>query len=180
MNRHLFQSYCSALVFAPEKSIIRASFEEYIPAWIQIKPKVQAYWSAALQTLEGHSGSVRSVAFSPDGKQVNTPLLVSNDWIVEEDMKILWLPPDYRSPSCIAVWNRNLVLGYQSGRLSLLGFQDEYKFYNIDQSTKLIIIYILGALNIIIFLLFPLYFIEGPRGVYFLIVYRYYSVTRIF
>jgi WD40 repeat protein len=25
---------------------------------------------AALQTLEGHSGSVRSVAFSPDGKQV--------------------------------------------------------------------------------------------------------------
>jgi WD40 repeat protein len=31
---------------------------------------VQAYWSAALQTLEGHLGSVHSVAFSPDGKQV--------------------------------------------------------------------------------------------------------------
>jgi WD40 repeat protein len=31
---------------------------------------VQADWTAALQTLEGHSGLVTSVAFSPDGKQV--------------------------------------------------------------------------------------------------------------
>ncbi len=31
---------------------------------------MQAYWSAVLQTLEGHSSWVRSVAFSPDGKQV--------------------------------------------------------------------------------------------------------------
>ena len=29
-----------------------------------------ADWSAALQTLEGHSSDVSSVAFSPDGKQV--------------------------------------------------------------------------------------------------------------
>src|SRR5271168_1803056 len=64
------QIYCSALVFAPEKSIIRRQFEEYIPPWIQRKPKVQANWNAALQTLEGHSSGVWSVAFSPDGKQV--------------------------------------------------------------------------------------------------------------
>ena len=31
---------------------------------------MQAHWNAALQTLEGHTGSVSSVAFSPDGKQV--------------------------------------------------------------------------------------------------------------
>jgi WD40 repeat protein len=31
---------------------------------------VQAHWSAALQTLEGHRDLVSSVAFSPDGKQV--------------------------------------------------------------------------------------------------------------
>ena len=35
-----------------------------------MKPRVQVNWSAVLQTLEGHSGSVTSVAFSPDGKQV--------------------------------------------------------------------------------------------------------------
>jgi WD40 repeat protein len=64
------QLYCSALVFAPEKSIVRRQFTDYSPPWIESKPKVQENWSAALQTLEGHSGSVKSVNFSPDGKQV--------------------------------------------------------------------------------------------------------------
>ncbi|KAH8585978.1 putative F-box and wd40 domain protein [Bisporella sp. PMI_857] len=64
------QLYCSALVFAPGNSIVRKQFENYIPSWIQTKPKVQAHWNAALQTLEGHSGWVRSVAFSPDGQRV--------------------------------------------------------------------------------------------------------------
>ncbi|PVH69315.1 HET-D [Cadophora sp. DSE1049] len=64
------QAYCSALVFAPEKSIIRETFEECIPSWIQRKPRVEAHWTAMLQTLEGHSGAVMSVAFSPNGKQV--------------------------------------------------------------------------------------------------------------
>jgi WD40 repeat protein len=31
---------------------------------------VQRNWSAALQTLEGHTAYVKSVAFSPDGTQV--------------------------------------------------------------------------------------------------------------
>jgi WD40 repeat protein len=35
-----------------------------------MKLRVQANWSAALQTLEGHSSEVTSVAFSPDGKLV--------------------------------------------------------------------------------------------------------------
>ena len=62
--------YCSALVFAPENSIVRRKFKGYIPDWIQLKPKVQAHWNAALQALEGHTSWVTSVAFSPDGKQV--------------------------------------------------------------------------------------------------------------
>ncbi|KAK6605156.1 Vegetative incompatibility protein HET-E-1-like protein 15 [Botrytis cinerea] len=64
------QSYCSALVFAPEKSIVRTTFEKCIPPWIQKKPIIKPYWNAMLQTLEGHKGHVNSVAFSPDGKQV--------------------------------------------------------------------------------------------------------------
>ncbi|OCL03660.1 hypothetical protein AOQ84DRAFT_418461, partial [Glonium stellatum] len=56
------QLYCSALIFAPEKSIVRRRFEKCIPTWIQRKPRVQANWSAALQTLEGHSSWVTSVA----------------------------------------------------------------------------------------------------------------------
>ncbi|KAH6714535.1 vegetative incompatibility protein HET-E-1 [Leptodontidium sp. MPI-SDFR-AT-0119] len=70
IERTPLQLYCSALIFAPEKSTVRETFERYIPDWIQLKPKVQAYWNAALQTLEGHSNCVNSVAFSPDGTQV--------------------------------------------------------------------------------------------------------------
>ncbi|KAH9203396.1 WD40-repeat-containing domain protein, partial [Leptodontidium sp. 2 PMI_412] len=64
------QAYCSALVFAPEKSIIRETFETCVPHWTLRKPRVEAHWSATLQTLEGHSSGVKSVAFSSDGKQV--------------------------------------------------------------------------------------------------------------
>ncbi|TGO84389.1 hypothetical protein BPOR_0510g00050 [Botrytis porri] len=64
------QIYCSALVFAPEESIIRKTFQECIPNWIYTISRTRSNWSAALQTLEGHSDSVYSVAFSPDGKVV--------------------------------------------------------------------------------------------------------------
>ncbi|KAH9203855.1 HET-R [Leptodontidium sp. 2 PMI_412] len=69
------QVYCSALVFAPEKSIVRETFEKCIPSWIQRKPRVETYWNAMLQTLEGHTREVTSVAVSRDGKQI-----VSGSW----------------------------------------------------------------------------------------------------
>jgi WD40 repeat protein len=62
------QAYCSALIFAPAKSIIRKQFEDGIPGWMQRLPKAQEDWSTSLQTLEGHRGPVNAVAFSPDGK----------------------------------------------------------------------------------------------------------------
>ena len=62
------QIYCSALVFAPVKSIVRKHFEDRVPRWMQRLPDVQMDWSALMQTLEGHSSRVNAVAFSPDGK----------------------------------------------------------------------------------------------------------------
>ncbi|KAJ5746704.1 hypothetical protein N7520_011886 [Penicillium odoratum] len=62
------QIYCSGLIFAPRKSIIREKFQSDLPKWISCSPKVEECWSAELQILEGHSGTVTSVASSPDGR----------------------------------------------------------------------------------------------------------------
>lgn len=60
------QLYSSILIFAPSKSIIRNLFKGTIPKWICLQPKVENNWSQCIQTLEGHSLSVMSVAFSHD------------------------------------------------------------------------------------------------------------------
>jgi WD40 repeat protein len=64
------QLYSSAMIFAPEMSITRKTFDDHIPRWITRVPKVQEDWNASLQALEGHSDSATAVAFSPDGKLV--------------------------------------------------------------------------------------------------------------
>ncbi|KAF4208752.1 hypothetical protein CNMCM5878_005312 [Aspergillus fumigatiaffinis] len=62
------QLYCSGLVFAPRTTMIRREFKNDFPTWICRLPQVDENWSAELQALEGHSGRIRSVAFSPDGR----------------------------------------------------------------------------------------------------------------
>ncbi|KUL81516.1 hypothetical protein ZTR_10187 [Talaromyces verruculosus] len=62
------QIYCAGLVFAPRTAIIRTEFKADLPSWICQLPRVNERWSAELQALEGHSDSVQSVAFSPDGR----------------------------------------------------------------------------------------------------------------
>ena len=62
------QIYYAGLVFAPRTAIIREQFQSEIPDSICHFPQIYDNWSAELQALEGHTGSVRSVAFSPDGR----------------------------------------------------------------------------------------------------------------
>jgi hypothetical protein len=62
------QLYSSAIIFAPETSIIRHMFKDQIPRWICKLPKMQPAWDSKLQKLEGHTSRVRSVAFSPDSQ----------------------------------------------------------------------------------------------------------------
>ncbi|KAL5405078.1 hypothetical protein PMIN04_012435 [Paraphaeosphaeria minitans] len=63
------QVYYSALTFAPEKSLIRRTFENLAPQNIKVS-KRETYWDACRSTLEGHSNYVNAVTFSPDGKLV--------------------------------------------------------------------------------------------------------------
>jgi WD40 repeat protein len=58
------QAYASALLFSPRDSLIRRLFQHEEPEGITIRPAMSDGWSACLQTLEGHSSIVNSVAFS--------------------------------------------------------------------------------------------------------------------
>ncbi|KAH6888553.1 hypothetical protein B0T10DRAFT_573325 [Thelonectria olida] len=64
------QVYASALVFSPTNSLVRKLFEREEPDWITLKPNVEADWNNCIQTLEGHSGTVNSVAFSPNDERL--------------------------------------------------------------------------------------------------------------
>ncbi|KAL4815688.1 hypothetical protein BDW67DRAFT_176016 [Aspergillus spinulosporus] len=62
------QLYSSGLIFAPQEALIKTNFLRELPNWLYRAPRVEENWSPELQTLEGHSDSVQSVAFSPDGQ----------------------------------------------------------------------------------------------------------------
>ncbi|KAJ5712499.1 G-protein beta WD- 40 repeats containing protein [Penicillium malachiteum] len=62
--------YSSALIFSPETSIVRVKNLDKIPQYLKSFPKTESTWASLIQTLEGHSAQVLTVAFSPDGKQI--------------------------------------------------------------------------------------------------------------
>ncbi|KAF5581411.1 vegetatible incompatibility het-e-1 [Fusarium pseudoanthophilum] len=64
------QAYASALVFSPERSLIRERFKHEEPDYIVLKPEMDENWDICLQTLEGHTEGIISVAVSPDSQLV--------------------------------------------------------------------------------------------------------------
>jgi WD40 repeat protein len=70
IENYPLQAYASALLFSPARSLIRCLFKEEEPKLIAIKPAMRDEWSACLQTLEGHSDRVNSVAFSHDSARL--------------------------------------------------------------------------------------------------------------
>jgi WD40 repeat protein len=90
VENYPLQVYASALLFSPADSLIRRLFQDEEPREVAIKPDISNGWSACLQTLEGHSDSVRSVAFSHDSAR-----LASASW--DRTVKI-W---DAHSGACL-------------------------------------------------------------------------------
>jgi WD40 repeat protein len=60
----------SATVFSPETSAVRENNLDKLPVWLRKLPQMEDSWASLIQTLAGHSGWVRAVAFSPDSKQI--------------------------------------------------------------------------------------------------------------
>ena len=129
-------SVVTSVAFSPDgKLVVSESHDQTVRLW-------DATTGALLQTLKGHSSVVALVAFLLNGKLVVSGLLnktvtfdissdsleqlhglfVSNDWVVERSENILRLPPDYQA-TCVAVWNRTVVLGHSSGGILFLQFK---------------------------------------------------------
>ncbi|EPS42329.1 hypothetical protein H072_3710 [Dactylellina haptotyla CBS 200.50] len=67
------QTYVSALLFAPENSIVRKQFFVRHLKWVKLAPRVQMNWSAHLHTLKFQEIVPNpSVVFSQDGKHFST------------------------------------------------------------------------------------------------------------
>ncbi|KAF9514157.1 hypothetical protein BS47DRAFT_1329073, partial [Hydnum rufescens UP504] len=61
------QVYHSALAFTPYDTELYKTYSKDVKSCIRVLQGAEAQWPQALSTLIGHSGAVRSVAFSPDG-----------------------------------------------------------------------------------------------------------------
>ncbi|KAF2820786.1 HET-domain-containing protein [Ophiobolus disseminans] len=70
IENYPLQVYASALLFSPADSLTRRLFQHEEPRGVAVKPAIGNGWSACLQTLEGHSDTVTSVAFSHDSTRL--------------------------------------------------------------------------------------------------------------
>lgn len=66
------QVYSSALVFAPETSVVRKTFISQVPQAVQMVFGRDTAWDACRSVLEGHTESVNAVVFSADGQLLST------------------------------------------------------------------------------------------------------------
>jgi WD40 repeat protein len=70
IENHPLQAYTSALMFSPASSLIRRYFKNEEPKNIAIRLAIRDKRDVCLQTLEGHSNCVSSVAFSHDSTRL--------------------------------------------------------------------------------------------------------------
>ncbi|KAJ6088705.1 hypothetical protein N7486_009966 [Penicillium sp. IBT 16267x] len=116
-------NWVNSMAFSPDGLTLASGSGDKIISWDMAT-------GTQRQTLEGHLDSVTSIAFYLDRLTPalekapgNFQLTISGNWICLKDENLLWLPAEYRSFTCQAVKDGTLALGYEDGRVLVLGFR---------------------------------------------------------
>lgn len=96
MNKAPLQIYSSALIFAPEKSIVRELFDTSIPLWVTTQPIMQSNWDPCLATFK-----TRFERFGHGAKILSFPTSDRFLFLLGSEMEI-W---DMRTISCVAIYD---------------------------------------------------------------------------
>jgi WD40 repeat protein len=84
-----------------------------------------AQTGSELRSLEGHSDSVTNVSLRnvhiehEQGSQIS----VEGSWVCFRGERVIWLPSELRGPSCHAINNDILTLGYGNGLVLVISFR---------------------------------------------------------
>jgi WD40 repeat protein len=126
------QTYASALLFSPTGSVTRRLFQHEEPKGITVQPAMSDSWSACLQTLEGHSKGVTSVAFSHDSSKLAS---ASDDRTVK-----VW---DASSGACLQTleghssWVSSVAFSHDSSKLASASDDNTVKVWDASSGVCL-------------------------------------------
>jgi WD40 repeat protein len=108
-----------SMAFSPNSQVLASdSTDGTIKLW-------DAGTGKELQTINSHLHEVRSISFAPDHQssyKLKPQVSMNYGWVAFEGEKLLWLPSEYRYFSSCAIKDSTLALGYDNGRVFILGF----------------------------------------------------------
>jgi WD40 repeat protein len=105
------------VAFSPDgKQVVSRSYDKTVRLWDAVTG------AQVLPALEGHTDVLK-----PDNQTLPYTLVVSNDWVIEGGINILWLPPEYRTTQ-VTIWSGIVVLALSSGKIIFLEFLQGLKF----------------------------------------------------